>query len=140
MGLSAMAATPDMDQAMRFANISGSMTTLQPDQWVGEQNLNGLGLSAADPEAIRAYGDAIAQSVGAIGGTIAALRNKNKSGRRSPPPAAFAPAGPVYSSDGGSVSGGMDTQRLLLYGGIAVAGILLLVLMMKKKKKDRGED
>lgn len=66
MGLSVMADAPDMDQAMRFANIAGQMQHLAPNQWVGEQNLDRLGLG--DIGAYDANGNFIATNPAIQGG------------------------------------------------------------------------
>lgn len=133
MGLSAMADMPDMDQALRFANASGAMQYITPHQWVGEQNLNGLGLADSQTDIASGFsqaGSLFQQVYGTIEaaklGKIAA-KNAAKAPAK-PPPQSLPP--PEHSSGGSSMG------TIFLIGGVAVVGIIVLMMVMKKKKGD----
>ncbi len=142
MGLSAMQNAPDMDQAMRYANISGQMQTIQPNAWVGEQNLNGLGLSDDSGVPGNQVSNVVNPLVGAFNqiystiqaGKAAKHGSKNR-GQVQPQPTAQGGAMAV----GHEASGSSDSTKWLLYGGLALAGIFVIVMVMKKKKKAGGE-
>lgn len=130
MGLSAMANAPDMDQAMRFANIMNHSHYIAPNAWVGEQNLNGLGLADGDPSnTINAVGNAATQVIGAIG----QLRGTKKA---KTPPASQTPAHTMTAMNSTS-SSSTDMTKWLLYGGLAIGAVVILMMVMKKKKNGR---
>lgn len=130
MGLSAMSDAPDMDQAMRYANISGQMQHIGMNAWLGENSLDGLGLGdgpAVTPDTVNAISGGIANIIGAIGQLKGAKKNKGNPVQASAAPMMHQDAPP---SDGG----GSGTGKLLLIGGaIVLAGIVIYVVMKKKK-------
>ncbi len=135
MGLCAMENAPGIDQAMRFANISGQMQYVPSNAWVGEQNLNGLGLDAQTPDVINSIGANLTNVIGAIGQLRGQKKNKNQ-----PHPAAMTQQHPaamaMTAHDGG---GNPDMTKWLIYGGLAIGAVVVLMMVMKKKKKsDEG--
>lgn len=130
MGLCAMQDVPDMDQAMRFANIANQMAHIPQNAWVGEQNLNGLGLRDGSdvPTAVNAISNGATQVIGALAQLKAA--KKGKAAPAAPHPVAAAPAS--MTSSGG------DNSKWLVYGGLALVGVVVLVMVLKKKKKGGG--
>ncbi len=149
MGLSVMADMPDMDQQMRFANVSGRMQEITPHQWVGESTMHGLGFEGTDAAGNVVSGpgydpNQVNPNVNAVLGFASGIFNtiqqnkankKNKNAQRQPQ---VQPSSMVSHEDAGS-GGGMDMSKLLIYGGIAVVGVVVLMMVLKKKKNAGGE-
>lgn len=137
MGLSAMMDVPDMDQRMRAANISGQSQFIPQNAWIGEQSLNGLGLSDYTPNQVQDFtipvGNLFQQVYGTIQaaklGKIAAKNAKNAP-KPAPPTTAPHPDTPPPSHS--------NLGSILLFGGLAVGAIVILMVVMKKKKKPDG--
>lgn len=134
MGLSVIADMPDMDQMMKYANSAGSMAYMTPGQWVGEQNLNGLGLADSDvASGINSGVTAFQQIYGTIEAAKlakAAAKNQAKGQQTHPMAAAAQQTAPQQHQSSGGES---DLGKWLLIGGVAVAGIIVLMMVMKKK-------
>ncbi len=151
MGLSVMADMPDMDQQMRFANVSGRMQEITPHQWVGESTMHGLGFEGTDAAGNVVSGpgydpNQVNPNVNAVLGFASGIFNtiqqnkankKNKNAQRQPQVQPMA----MTSGDTG---GGTDTSKSLIYGalpmiGIAIVGAVILYVVLKKKKNAGGE-
>ncbi len=141
MGLSVMENAPGFEQQMVLANQANRMGYIQPDQWVGEQNLNGLGMGETQTD--------ISQGINTV--TNAGLQIYNsiqqakiakeaaKHGKSLGKPAAKSPA-PMNMTAHGDGGGNADLTKYLIYGGIAIVGVLILTKVMKKKPRDRDRD
>lgn len=142
MGLSLMAPAPDADQQLKYLNSMGAFASITPGQWVGESNLQGLGLD--DPnQGIQQFqqGANIASNLFKdVYNTIQAnKKNKNKGQPQANPNRGG--AAPAHLTSGGS--GGGLPSWVIWGGGILVVGLLLYVLMKKKKggrDRDRNDE
>ena len=137
MGLSVMEDVPGVDQNLRFANIAGQMSYMAPNTWVGESNLNGLGLGYGSgfsgDNQVNPNLDAILQGAPGIIQSIASLRGnkKNKGGQNQQPMARRNPTDMT-----GSAVPAQETvmSKWLIYGGVALAAVAILFVVLKKKE------
>lgn len=136
MGLSAMEDIPDMTQQMRFANIYGQTHNLAPNVWVGETNLNGLGLGDGTPNDItqgfNAAGNFATQL--AQSGLINQLRGGKNKKTTAPMPVAH----PMIQATPTTDTGHSNMSKYLLLGGLAIGAAVILYVVLKKKKKNDG--
>lgn len=143
MGLSLIAAAPDMDQQLKFANSMGAFAQITPGQWVGESSLGLLGLADGDPnQGFQQF----QQGVDTLANTAIRLKeagvfggNKNKNKGHPQPSPNRGGAAPMNLSAGSHSGGGLPSW-LIWGGGILVVGLLLYVLMKKKKGGGRDRD
>lgn len=144
MGLSLIAAAPDMDQQLKFMNSMGAFASITPGQWVGEQGLGSLGL-AEDPsqgfQQFQQVTNTLADTAIRLkeAGVFGGNKNKNK-GRQQGGSNPLQHGGPSPMSMAAGGSGGGIPSWLLWGGGILVAGLLLYVLMKKKKNRDKDPE
>ncbi len=140
MGLSEMQNVPDWEQQIRFANNAGHGQYIGAQHWLGEGNMNQLGLAdVSDVSGIGADGkitegiNAAADVFTKVYGTIQA----NKANKRRGAPQQRNPASPPpmqIQSGGGGGELIQGVPNWVLYAGGALMVVVLMFALMKKNK------
>ncbi len=147
MGLIPMSSAPNWEEALRAANGFGHNTYVDEGQWIGDPNMNQLGLgdSCYGMPGLGMGDDNVNQAtqiINAIATPILQMQQQKLALKQQAIAAHQAKMQSQGSGGGMTQSSGLppDIGKWLLYAGIAiVAGIIIMSLLKKKKGGGSGE-
>lgn len=141
--LSAMEQVPNWEQnIMAFNHGGGHSSVLSPQQWVGEQSLDGLGLS---DQPFSGMGDGGQYTQAALDvlkqglQTAQQIQADKRAGRASKPPKSSPSQFPPIQGGGGG-NWIEDNKWLLIAAAVVIGGILLFSVKGKKKSEEKHHD